>query len=233
MSGYIGTQPVPQATQTRDAFTATAAQTSFATGGYTPGFLDVFLNGVKLAAADYTATNGSDVVLAVGAALNDIIETVAYTTFEVNSNATLAQGALADTALQPTGDGSGLTSLTSANLTGALPAIDGSSLTGVVSLIKAWVNFNGTGTVAIGGSFNVSSITDIAAGRYRINFTVAMADINYVPVMSVVGHSDALTGMTSVRTVAGKLVGSCEMTTASHTGGAVDRAEVNFMAVGN
>jgi hypothetical protein len=83
MSGYIGTQPVPQATQTRDAFTATSGQTSFATSGYTPSFLDVFLNGVKLSAADYTASNGSDVVLASGAATGDILEVVAYTTFEV------------------------------------------------------------------------------------------------------------------------------------------------------
>ena len=84
MSGYIGTQPVPQATQTRDAFTATAGQTSFATGGYTPQFLDVYLNGVHLqSGADYTAGNGSDVVLTSGAALNDVLEVVAYTTFEV------------------------------------------------------------------------------------------------------------------------------------------------------
>ena len=82
MSGYIGTQPVPQATQTRDAFTATSGQTSFATSGYTPNFLDVFLNGVKMAAADYTASNGSDVVLATGAATGDILEVVAYTTFD-------------------------------------------------------------------------------------------------------------------------------------------------------
>jgi hypothetical protein len=82
MSGYIGTQPVPQATQTRDSFTATSGQTSFATGGYTPNFLDVYLNGVKLAAADYTATNGSDVVLASGASTGDILEVVAYTAFD-------------------------------------------------------------------------------------------------------------------------------------------------------
>ena len=81
MSGYIGTQPVPQATQTRDSFTATSGQTSFATGGYTPNFLDVYLNGVKLAAADYTASNGSDVVLASGAATGDILEVVAFNTF--------------------------------------------------------------------------------------------------------------------------------------------------------
>ena len=85
MSGYIGAQPVPQATQHREAFTATASQTSFPTVGYTPQFVDVYLNGVKLAAADYTATNGSDIVLTTGAALNDILEYVAYTPFEVAS----------------------------------------------------------------------------------------------------------------------------------------------------
>ena len=84
MSGYIGTQPVPQATQTRDAFTCTAGQTSFATGGYTPQFLDVYLNGIFLNnGSDYTAANGSDVILTSGAAAGDILEVVAYTTFEV------------------------------------------------------------------------------------------------------------------------------------------------------
>jgi hypothetical protein len=84
MSGYIGTQPVPQATQTRDSITATSGQTSFATGGYTPQFLSVYLNGIFLSnGADYTATNGSDVVLASGAATGDILEVVAYSTFEV------------------------------------------------------------------------------------------------------------------------------------------------------
>ena len=89
MAGYIGPIPVPQATQTRETFTATASQATFNTGGYTPGFIDVFMNGVKLASADFTATNGSDVVLATGAAVGDIIEVVAYTAFEVlNQNFT-------------------------------------------------------------------------------------------------------------------------------------------------
>jgi len=84
MSGYIGTQPVPQATQTRDSFNCTAGQTSFATGGYTPQFLDVYLNGIFLNnGTDYTAANGSEVVLTVGASSGDVLEVVAYTTFEV------------------------------------------------------------------------------------------------------------------------------------------------------
>lgn len=44
---------------------------------------------------------------------------------------------------------------------------------------KAWVNFNGTGTVAIRAAFNVSSITDNGTGDYTVNFTTAMVDSNY------------------------------------------------------
>jgi hypothetical protein len=44
---------------------------------------------------------------------------------------------------------------------------------------RAWVNFNGTGTVAIRASGNVSSITDIATGTYTVNLTTAMPDANY------------------------------------------------------
>jgi hypothetical protein len=44
---------------------------------------------------------------------------------------------------------------------------------------RAWVNFNGTGTVAIRASGNVSSITDEGVGDYTVNFTTAMPDANY------------------------------------------------------
>ena len=44
---------------------------------------------------------------------------------------------------------------------------------------RAWVNFNGTGTVAINASGNVTSITDNGVGDYTVNFTNAMPDINY------------------------------------------------------
>jgi hypothetical protein len=44
---------------------------------------------------------------------------------------------------------------------------------------RAWVNFNGTGTVAIRGSGNVTSITDNGAGDYTVNFTTALTDANY------------------------------------------------------
>jgi hypothetical protein len=47
---------------------------------------------------------------------------------------------------------------------------------------RAWVNFNGTGTIAIRASGNVSSITDNGVGDYTINFTTAMSDANYTVV---------------------------------------------------
>jgi hypothetical protein len=57
------------------------------------------------------------------------------------------------------------------NSTSATNCIQGSA--------KAWVNFDGTGTVAIRASYNVSSITDNGTGDYTINFTNAFADANY------------------------------------------------------
>ena len=58
----------------------------------------------------------------------------------------------------------------------------GQEKTDPIQLCKAWVNFNGTGTVAIRDSYNVSSITDNGTGDYTINFTNAMSDANYAAV---------------------------------------------------
>lgn len=55
---------------------------------------------------------------------------------------------------------------------------------------KAWVNFNGTGTVAIRASGNVSSITDNGTGDYTVNFTNAMVDANYCLVAATGANSN-------------------------------------------
>ena len=59
------------------------------------------------------------------------------------------------------------------------PTIQDSAGTEIGKLCRAWVTFNGTGTVAINASFNVSSITDNGTGDYTVNFTTAMPDVNY------------------------------------------------------
>jgi len=87
MSGYIGPIPVPQGIQNKESFTATAAQTTFNTNGYTDGaFISVYLNGVRLVnGTDYTATNGSDVVLASAANTGDVLDFESFNSFSLVS----------------------------------------------------------------------------------------------------------------------------------------------------
>jgi len=84
---------------------------------------------------------------------------------------------------------------TASNLTITVPAVTGTAVLqntsnnllmnsgygsdAVAYGCRAWVNFNGTGTVAIRGSGNVSSITDNGTGDYTVNFTNAMPDVNF------------------------------------------------------
>jgi hypothetical protein len=64
-------------------------------------------------------------------------------------------------------------------------------------MARAWVNFNGTGTVAIRASGNVSSITDNGTGDYTVNFTTAMPDANYCAVTSI-GRFNSTTDFNSL-----------------------------------
>jgi len=71
-----------------------------------------------------------------------------------------------------------------ANLNLTTPNIDSAQFatvsgTAPIYPCRAWVNFNGTGTVAIRASGNVTSITDNGTGIYTVNFTTAMPDVNY------------------------------------------------------
>jgi len=242
---YIGSVPTPAGTETRQEFTATASQTTFATSGYVTGnFISVYLNGVRLSSgSDFTATNGTDVVLTTGAAAGDLLAVEMR-----NSLADIGAGFASRaevTGTNTTGTiTSGTNSLTVASATGinvgdfvvgegiapgtTVSAISGTTITlsGVVGaalstdpvafyiankalspglvgsqLCRAWVNFNGTSTVAIRACFNVSSITDNGTGDYTVTFTTAMPDENYAAVKSAVfsGTNNAvfLTGVNS------------------------------------
>ena len=73
-------------------------------------------------------------------------------------------------------DGATLTGdVAAARITGALNATGSAP----IYACRAWVNFNGKGTVAIRASGNVSSITDNGTGNYTVNFATAMVDVNY------------------------------------------------------
>lgn len=69
--------------------------------------------------------------------------------------------------------------ITSGNLEASVAGVLNAAGSAPMFAVRAWVNFNGTGTVAIRGSGNVSSITDSGAGLYDVNFTTAMNSTNY------------------------------------------------------
>jgi hypothetical protein len=73
----VASVSVDKASKTVTKYTATADQTTFA-ATYALGYVDLFLNGVKLAEDQYTASNGTSIVLDEGAAIDDIIEIVAF-----------------------------------------------------------------------------------------------------------------------------------------------------------
>jgi uncharacterized protein YoxC len=88
--GWINAGSAVNGTANRFEYTATAGQTTFSgadsngnTLAYDAGYIDVYLNGVKLANSDYTASSGNSVVLASGANLNDILMVVAFGTFQL------------------------------------------------------------------------------------------------------------------------------------------------------
>ena len=96
---------------------------------------------------------------------------------------------------------------------------------------RAWVNFNGTGTVAIRASGNVSSITDNGVGDYTVNFTTAMPDANYVTSGTVGDSASAATAPALSLNVyfgtTGQTASSVRVVQGVSTGAANDRVLMN------
>jgi len=121
--------------------------------------------------------------------------------------------------------GSVLTDTVQSSTAATAPVFKDGNGTQIGTLCRAWVNFNGTGTVAIRGSFNVSSITDNGTGAYTINFTNAMPDTNYSTCLaknnqvSNIGANMKLvsfsTGSVSVESIENGTVTDCSIVCAS------------------
>ena len=83
-----------------------------------------------------------------------------------------------------TGDGSGLTGLPAGYTDADALSLLNASGSAPVYAARAWGNFNGTGTVAIRASGNVTSITDNSTGLFTINLTTALPDANFAAVIN-------------------------------------------------
>lgn len=98
---------------------------------------------------------------------------------------------------------------------------------------KAWINFNGDGTVAIRDSYNVTSITDNGTGDYTLNFTIALANANYAVVGC--GRDDAGAGSYNVVCITSitQLTTSCQIRTRAVNNTAIDSDTVGLAIFGD
>ena len=168
---------VAEDTMITETFTATANQTTFTLAtAYTAGFINVYLNGIKLVVGvDVTAANGTTVVLIAGADVGDTLQTEAFGTFSSSNTVPSTGGTFSGNITIPTGTASGH-AVTKAQLDAS--GIDGISSTGSSS----------TDTVTVAGNLAVSGATLTLAGMtsnlstYTSDLTVAA---NYS--MAVIG----------------------------------------------
>jgi hypothetical protein len=96
---HLGVQPdtvVQPSYRTITEFTATAGQTTFSPASYTAGYIDVYRNGVKLGSADFTATNGTSVVLANACAAGDYVRFEGFLITSFNNAIPNTNGAVGD-----------------------------------------------------------------------------------------------------------------------------------------
>ncbi len=167
---------------TQGQATFSGADANGVTLSYTVGSVLVAVNGVRMRPGnDYTASNGTSIVLSVPATAGDDVVIDAFSTFDVANTYTQGQ---VDAAIASTVKLADAQTITGVKTFSAAPVL-GTSQLGIPSgsapsyTCRAWVNFNGTGTVAIRASGNVSSITDNGLSDYTANFTTAMVDANF------------------------------------------------------
>lgn len=153
--------------RTKTEFTATAGQTTFTPPSYTVGYIDVFLNGVLLGSADYTATNGTTVVLTTGAAAGNLVTVESFYVSSVlnaipNSPASVQASNIVTGAITADKMAASSVDLASTTVTGTLPAAKGG--TGVTT-------FPSPGTSGNVLTSNGTNWTSAAAGGFTVGQT--------------------------------------------------------------
>ena len=193
-------------TFTTTVFTATANQTTFSVS-YTVGFAEVFLNGSKLSAADFTATNGTSIVLASGATVGDTLDVVAYGTQTIANVYTQSQS-----------DARYL-QLTGGTLTGDLTGTT-STFSGDVTIADKIVHSGDTNTAIRFPAVDTFTVETDGSERMRVNATGLQATGDVIIPDKIVHDGDT---NTAIRFPAADVV-------SFETGGS-ERARVNNTGV--
>ena len=120
-----------------------------------------------------------------------------------------------------TGDIAAARITTALNATGSAP----------IYAARAWVNFNGNGTVAIRASGNVSSITDNGTGRYTVNFTTAMPDDDYCGAGTAIDNDGDILSRNRMVNVFSQNASSAYINSFDTAGNADDCAQINVIIV--
>lgn len=98
---------------------------------------------------------------------------------------------------------------------------------------KSWVNFDGTGTVAIRDSLNTSSITDNGTGNYTINFSTSMEDTNYSTTFGTIWQSGVSFNLINIRTGTTPTTSSFNIDTKNSSAGGTDCSIAMVSVQGN
>jgi hypothetical protein len=169
--------------RTQTEFTATAGQTTFSVPSYTVGYIDVYRNGALLGSADFTATNGTTVVLANPASSGDLVETVSFYVSSVLNAIPAVANAVTTSYIN---DGAVTTAkIADANVTQAKLAA------GVAGNGPAFSAYNSASTSLVSGNntkvlfatedfdtnnnFASSTFTPTVAGYYQLNSAISIA----------------------------------------------------------
>lgn len=197
--------------------TAAAATTYYPLTGNPSGFLT---------SAPVTSVAGkTGIVTLVAADVSGVVSTSAANTYTAGAKQTVSHSAttaglnVGPVAGNPSSLANGDVWLNST--TNAVNArVNGA--THQLNTVKAWVNFNGTGTPAIRASMNVTSITDNGAGDYTINFTTAMSDANYATVVTAMRVSGNTAAQAFIRETTTPTTALVRIGTTNQGGTAVD-----------
>ena len=155
----------------------------------------------------------------------DTIQDTAGNNIINESGDTITIGASGDTITIP----SGATTTLTDGIAGDLKFNSGFGSIATAYGCRAWVNFNGTGTVAIRESGNVSSITDDGTGDYRVNLTTALTDVNYSIVGSSGGENNTTSGSVYLYDQAtARTTSLFRVVIANYGGSVVDTPQINI-----